>query len=189
MYKQLGSSSHGRAYKRSGNGHQVAELLAEPQLGLSLIAGASGLENQLTSAHTSDLPRLWEWVTGGEILMTNGMSIPEDAEGQIEMARALAGAGAQGLAIGAKMHAPELKPEFLAVCDELSLPVVNVPFPLLFTAIARSVATASQSERIRRLRQTARIYELLRLTSAAEGQWSALVQGIAAVLRFPHFRC
>ena len=161
----------------------VAELLAEPQLGLSLIAGASGLENQLTSAHTSDLPRLWEWVTGGEILMTNGMSIPEDAAGQVAMARSLVGAGAQALAIGAKMHAPELQPEFLAVCDELSLPIVNVPFPLPFTAIARSVATASQSEEFRRLRQTARIYELLRLPSAAEGQWAALVQGIATVLK------
>ena len=45
----------------------VAELLAEPQLGLSLLAGSAGLGNRVTWAHTSDLPRLWEWVTGGEL--------------------------------------------------------------------------------------------------------------------------
>jgi purine catabolism regulator len=36
----------------------VAELIAEPQLGLSLIAGSEGLGNRITWAHTSDLPRL-----------------------------------------------------------------------------------------------------------------------------------
>ena len=64
----------------------VAELLAEPQLGLSLLAGSDGLQQRITWAHTSDLPRLWEWVTGGEIMMTNGLSIPADPAGQAGLA-------------------------------------------------------------------------------------------------------
>ena len=84
----------------------VAELLAEPQLGLSLLAGSAGLGNRITWAHTSDLPRLWEWVTGGELMMTNGLSIPADPEGQVELAEALVNAGASALAIGEQMHAP-----------------------------------------------------------------------------------
>jgi len=158
----------------------VAELLAEPQLGLSLIAGSEGLGNRITWAHTSDLPRLWEWVTGGEIMMTNGLSIPADAPGQVELAHALVDAGASGLAIGEKMHAPPLQPEFLEACNALSLPLINVPYPLPFIAIARTVAESSLLEESRRLRQTARIYDLLRLTDTTGNHWQSLVQGVAA---------
>src|SRR3954469_25231764 len=81
----------------------VAELVAEPQLGLTLLAGSAGNGNPITWAHTSDLPRLWEWVTGGELMMTNGLSIPADAQGQVAFAEALVDAGASALAIGEKM--------------------------------------------------------------------------------------
>ncbi|GAA5194513.1 PucR family transcriptional regulator [Arthrobacter gyeryongensis] len=160
----------------------VAELLAEPQLGLTLLAGAGGVANRVTWAHTSDLPRLWEWVTGGELMMTNGLSIPADAKGQVELAEALIKAGASALAIGEKMHAPELLPAFLEACDKLPLPVINVPYPLPFIAIARSVAEASLLEESRRLRQTARIYDLLRTAGTSEDHWQSLLQGLASEL-------
>lgn len=159
----------------------VAELLVEPQLGLSLLAGSKGLGNRITWAHTSDLPRLWEWVTGGEIMMTNGLSIPPDAAGQVELAESLVKAGASALAVGEKMHAPQLLPEFLDACNALPLPVINVPYPLPFIAIARSVAESSLLEESRRLRQTARIYDLLRLAGAGN-HWQKLLQGVAAEL-------
>lgn len=159
----------------------VAELIAEPQLGLSLIAGSEGIGKAITWAHTSDLPRLWEWVTGGELMMTNGLSIPADAAGQVDLAKRLVDAGASALAIGEKMHAPQLLPEFLDACDALPLPVINVPYPLPFIAIARSVAESSLMEESRRLRQTARIYDLLR--RAGNGNhWQTLLNGAAAEL-------
>jgi hypothetical protein len=34
----------------------------------------------VTWTHTSDLPAPWRWLTGGELLMTNGMSFPEDGD-------------------------------------------------------------------------------------------------------------
>ena len=160
----------------------IAELLAEPQLGLTLIAGAGGLENRITWAHTSDLPRPWEWVTGGEIMMTNGMSIPADAAGQVALAEALVAAGASGFAIGEKMHAPPMCPEFLSACDRLAFPLLSVPFPLPFIAIARSVAESSMFEESQRLRQTARIYDLLRHNRTSASEWHELMVGVAANL-------
>ena len=160
----------------------VAELLAEPQLSLSLLAGEAGLENAVLWAHTSDLPRLWEWITGGELMMTNGLSIPAEAAGQVELAQALVRAGASALAIGEKMHAPELRPEFLAACNDLPLPVINVPYPLPFIAIARTVAESSLLEESRRLRQTARIYDLLRLAGASAELWRDILAGLESEL-------
>ncbi|MDD7834139.1 MULTISPECIES: PucR family transcriptional regulator [Paenarthrobacter] len=160
----------------------VAELVAEPQLGLTLLAGSAGTGNRITWAHTSDLPRLWEWVTGGELMMTNGLSIPADSDGQVELAEALVDAGASALAIGEKMHAPPLTVEFLAACERLALPLINIPYPLPFIAIARSVAESSLLEESRRLRQTARVYDLLRTAGASEDHWQSLVLRLATEL-------
>ncbi|MDQ0213452.1 PucR family transcriptional regulator [Arthrobacter bambusae] len=160
----------------------VAELVAEPQLGLTFLAGSAGRDNRITWAHTSDLPRLWEWVTGGELMMTNGLSIPADPQGQVALAEALVDAGASALAIGEKMHAPELLPEFLAACEQLPLPLISIPYPLPFIAIARTVAEASLLEESRRLRQTARVYDLLRTAGTIEDHWQGLLQGLAAEL-------
>lgn len=160
----------------------VAELIAEPQLGLTLLAGSAGLDNRITWAHTSDLPRLWEWVTGGELMMTNGLSIPADPVGQVALAEALMDSGASALAIGEKMHAPPLTQEFVAACENLPLPLINIPYPLPFIAIARSVAESSLLEESRRLRQTARVYDLLRTAGASEDHWQSLVQRLATEL-------
>lgn len=156
----------------------VKELLDEPQLGLQLVAGAQGLGHSITWSHTSDLPNLWEWVSPGVLLMTNGLSIPSDPAGQVHLAQALANAGAVALAVGEKMHSPDFSDEFLKACDSLPLPLVSVPYPLPFMAISRSIAEASLLEESRRIKQTARIYDLLRKATTPGETWSQLLEGI-----------
>ncbi|GAA1877782.1 PucR family transcriptional regulator [Paeniglutamicibacter psychrophenolicus] len=161
----------------------VKELLDEPQLGLRLLAGADGLGHPVTWSHTSDLPQLWEWVSPGVLLMTNGLSIPAKPEAQVHLARSLVAAGAVALAVGEKMHAPEFSDQFLAACDALPLPLVSVPYPLPFMAISRSIAEASLLEESRRIKQTARIYDLLRKATTPGETWSQLLTGIGKEIR------
>jgi purine catabolism regulator len=80
------------------------------------------------------------------------------------------------------MHAPPLTAEFLEACNTLPLPLINIPYPLPFIAIARSVAESSLLEESRRLRQTARVYDLLRTAGASEDHWQSLVQRLATEL-------
>lgn len=157
----------------------VAELLSEPQLGLSLIAGRGGIDRTVAWSHTSDLPNVWEWVSPGVLLMTNGLSIPADPELQVQLAQSLVQAGAVALAVGEKMHAPDFSPEFLDSCNGLPLPLISVPYPLPFMAISRSIAEANLLEESRRIKQTARIYDLLRKATTPGETWSQLIEGIS----------
>ncbi|ASN40018.1 PucR family transcriptional regulator [Arthrobacter sp. 7749] len=161
----------------------VAELLSEPQLGLELLAGSGGLGVDITWSHTSDLPNLWEWVSPGVLLMTNGLSIPADPSLQVQLAQSLVGAGAVGLAVGEKMHAPDLAPEFIEACNALPLPLISVPYPLPFMAISRSIAEATLLEESRRIKQTARIYDLLRKATTPGETWTQLLDGISEELK------
>ncbi|MFL4472403.1 PucR family transcriptional regulator [Paeniglutamicibacter sp. MACA_103] len=161
----------------------VKELLDEPQLGLQLVAGGRGLGHAITWSHTSDLPNLWEWVSPGVLLMTNGLSIPAEPDAQVQLAASLVDAGAVALAVGEKMHSPDFSDEFLAACDNLPLPLVSVPYPLPFMAISRSIAEASLLEESRRIKQTARIYDLLRKATTPGETWSQLLSGIGEEIR------
>lgn len=156
----------------------VAELLSEPHLGLELLAGAGGLDHAIAWSHTSDLPNLWEWVSPGVLLMTNGLSLPADPDMQVQMAHSLVEAGAVALAVGEKMHAPDLSPDFLDICNALPLPLISVPYPLPFIAISRSVAEANLLEESRRIKQTARIYDLLRKATTPGETWAQLIGDI-----------
>ena len=144
----------------------VGELLEMPHLRLSLHSGESGLDRTVSWTHTTDLPEPWRWVAGGELLMTNGMSMPRTASGQEELLRQLVEHGAAALAIGAEMYAPPLTKRLRSVSDELSFPVLWVAFPMPFVSISRTVAEATLLEQSQRLIRTERIYRALQLVSA-----------------------
>ena len=79
-----------------------------PHLQLRLHSGQDGLDREVTWTHTSDLPDPWQWITGGELLMTNGMSFPSGAADQERLLEELQRVGASALAIGEKMFCPRL---------------------------------------------------------------------------------
>src|SRR4051812_35288680 len=121
----------------------VADLLEMPHMRLRLHSGAGGLGRDVTWTHTSDLPAPWSWLTGGELLMTNGMSFPADGDEQGDLVERLVEAGASGLAIGEEMYCPPLTEEFAETSDRLEFPVLLVEYPMPFVAISRAVAAAN----------------------------------------------
>lgn len=58
----------------------VAQLVEFPHLRLSLVAGDGGSGNTIRWAHSSDHPHPEQWLTGGELLLRNGETIPADAD-------------------------------------------------------------------------------------------------------------
>ncbi|MGW1679165.1 PucR family transcriptional regulator [Saccharopolyspora sp. NPDC002376] len=152
-------------------GITVGELLEIPHLRLRLHSGSAGLNNTVSWTHTCDLPEPWEWITGGEMLMTNGMSLPSSAEDQEKLVERLVEAGASALAIGERMHCPPLRQQLEQASERLRLPVLWIRYPLPFVAISRAVAEATLLEQSQRLIKTQRIYDAIRrTTSRGSGQ-------------------
>jgi purine catabolism regulator len=144
----------------------VGDLVERPHLRLRVHSGAAGLDRKVLWTHVSDLPEPWRWVTGGELLLTNGLSFPKSARDQGEMIHRLLDAGVAGLAIGEKMYCPPLTRTFDRVSDRMRFPVLWVEYPLPFGLISRSVAEATLIDQSQRLMRTVRIYDLLRRQTA-----------------------
>ncbi|WP_285030615.1 PucR family transcriptional regulator [Mycolicibacterium sp. lyk4-40-TYG-92] len=167
----------------------VRELLDMPHLQLRLHSGKAGLDRQVTWTHTSDLPEPWQWVSSGELLMTNGMSFPADADGQETLLDELHRIGASGLAIGEQMYCPKLTGRFTQASERLGLPVLWIRYPMPFVAISRAIAEATLLEQSQRLMRTARIYDALRRTTGGDVARSRTADALTKELRCPVFVC
>src|SRR5688572_30799987 len=139
----MGRSAKGPLYDRLTVAITVAELVAVPFLKMRFHAGTGGGDRLVAWAHTSDLPNATEWLAPGEMLMSNGLNLPEEAQGQVSFLAELAATGLSGLALGDDMHAPALSPELLERADELAFPVLAIPRDVPFVAVSRTVANAN----------------------------------------------
>jgi PucR family transcriptional regulator, purine catabolism regulatory protein len=145
----------------------VRELLQLPHLRLTLLAGEAGLDRQVSWVHSSDLPNPWQWLEPAELLLTNQEGlIPGDAA-QVRFLERLAETGASGMGVGVGMGGPPVSAQAARRADELTFPLISVPYSVPFTAVARAVADANGREEARLLGLVARLYELLRASVIA----------------------
>ncbi|MDQ2758192.1 MAG: PucR family transcriptional regulator [Actinomycetota bacterium] len=145
----------------------VDELVRSPALQLSVVAGGAGLGRRVAWAHVSELEDPSPWLLGGELLMTTGIAVPRTAARQADYLRRLDDGGVSALAVSEGLHVPRLSAAMLEVARERSIPVLRVPLPVPFVAIAQEVAGAVQSEMHRRLTAQLHVFGALR-TLAAE---------------------
>ena len=142
--------------------YRVADLADTPHLRLVVRAGSDGLARPVSWAQTSDLEEPWSWLAGGELLMKNGRTLPDSARGQTALIRGLSEKGICGMVIGLDSATPELTEPAVAVADELSFPVLTVPYSVGFAAIGRAVAEAAAAGESRRIVLTERVYDIIR---------------------------
>lgn len=164
-------------------GITVGELLQIPHLRLRLHSGGAGLHREVGWTHTSDLPHPWQWLSTGDLLMTNGMSFPASAADQEQYVDELVHVGTSALAIGEQMHCPALTARFTKASDRCGLPVLWIRYPMPFVSISRAVAEATLLEQSHRLMRTARIYDAIRDTTTAGLQRSRIAAALTRELR------
>ncbi|WP_327242172.1 PucR family transcriptional regulator [Streptomyces sp. NBC_01320] len=160
----------------------VEDLLELPHLRLHLYCGSEGKDRAVSWTHVSDLPDPWRWLTGGDLLLTNGMSFPSEPGQQAALIEKLDDAGASGLAIGEKMYCPPLTDEFVAASERLRFSVLMVDYPMPFVAISQAVAAANLLEQSDRLVRTERIYRTVQRMVASDDGASVLCGPLAQVL-------
>jgi PucR family transcriptional regulator, purine catabolism regulatory protein len=161
----------------------VEELVAIPYLRTWLHAGAGGASRTIGWAHSCEVPNPWDWFDEGDLLMTNGFSLPADADGQVDFLLQLAETGLSGVAIGEGQAAPPLTETMLSRAEELQFPILFTAYEVPFIAISRVVAEANQHEEQRRLVRTVRLYDRLREWMVNDRDSSVLIEKLAKELR------
>lgn len=139
----------------------VREIIAQPQLRIELVAGMRGLDNTVTWAHSSDLPDPSGWLSGGEMVMKNGRSLPRRAVDQVDFVASLVHAGARALVIGMDDQTPRFTDKMIDLAESSRFPLLRVPFSVPFAVIGRAVADRVARPEAGGIDRIARIYALI----------------------------
>jgi purine catabolism regulator len=156
----------------------VRELTEIPYLRTRIHAGAAGADRRIGWAHSIEIPRPWEWLEEGDLLMTVGLGIPEGSAEQVTYVEQLAAVGASGVAIGEEMHAPPLTPAMIEAADRVELPLLFTAFEVPFVQISRAVAASDQDADHERLVRAVRIYDRARVAVVQGSSSEMLLRGL-----------
>jgi purine catabolism regulator len=137
----------------------LAALIADPILDTSVIAGASGLDQPVRWAQTSEMADPWAWLGPGELLMTVGLSLPEDAAGQRRFVQRASAAGIVGMTVGEDGITPPLTQAMRDEADACGFPILSTGPTTPFAVIARTVAAANASEQSKSVLVLSRLYQ------------------------------
>lgn len=118
----------------------VTSLLERPDLELHVLAGRDGLDREVRWAHVIELANPVPWLRGGELVLTIGIGVPGDEDGQRAYVRGLAERGCAGLGFAQGEIMDELPAPVLEEADAQELPVLaafgNTPFMAIIEAVA-----------------------------------------------------
>ncbi|MFF4853065.1 helix-turn-helix domain-containing protein [Streptomyces sp. NPDC001194] len=155
----------------------LAALLADRELGLRHLAGPA--EADVHGVHASEMADPSPYLLGGELLLTAGAELGADPDGYVSR---LVAAGAAALGFGVAPVHEEVPAALAAACARYGLPLVEVPPPTPFTAVARSVWRLMAQARTRELRRVAEVQQSLAAAAARPDPVGAVLARLAASL-------
>jgi len=139
----------------------IGDLVEIKALRLTVAGGAAGLDRPIRWVHTSELNDPTPWLSGGEMLLTTGMGLAGPPAQQRSFIRRLVKAELAGLGFGLGFGFDEVPEALVRAADRESFPVVAVPYPVPFIAIAEAVSSRLSEERIREAQMSVEIHESL----------------------------
>src|SRR5687768_11928508 len=143
-------------------------------MGLSLAAGAGGAGAPVRWVHCTELADPTSWLSGGELILTTGIQLP-DAPAQQSFVRRLAGHGLAGVGLGTGFDHPRLPQAMVDEARRRDFPLFEVPYELPFIALTEKAFGHLVNEQ----------YGMLRSAIAVQGRLERLVlegRGLDAVV-------
>lgn len=110
-------------------GYSIADLLKSPDIkGIRLVAGARGVENEISRTNIMDNPDTFDWLIAGEFLLSTGYIFRDDADMQRNIVRRLAEIRCAGLGIKAQRYLREIPACMVEEAEQCGLPLIELPF-------------------------------------------------------------
>ena len=119
-------------------------------LDVRVVAGEAGLDRAVRWVHISELADPTPWLSGGELLLTTGLQLGDDAQQRDYVAR-LVERGLTGLGFGAGFsHDARAAARCAAAAEAHGFPLFEVPYELPFIAVTEKAFTPAGQRAVRR---------------------------------------
>ncbi len=131
----------------------VRSLVGQPSMRLSLLTEDAAIDQPLTWVHVSELDDPTPFLSGGELLLTTGLTHRDEADdapswdGYLQR---LSAAGVVGLGFGTGLSHDQVPAALVVAARRHGVPLIEVPRSTPFIAISRAVSPPSPQTSTRR---------------------------------------
>lgn len=135
-----------------------------------LLAGASGLDREITWVKVLESPETIDWLAPGELLLTVAFAIKDDRTAQASLVRDLARVGSSGLVIKPQRYLHEIPAEMLGQADEFGIPLIRIPEDVSYLEIMAPILERIINAQNAQLRRSIEIHrQFTHLAVTGEG--------------------
>ena len=135
-------------------------------------------DNAIRWVHISELDDPTPFLSGGELLLTNGINLKTAAR-QRKFVRLLAEADAAGIGLAVGLDHADLPPAMVEEAEARNLPLFELPFELPFIAVTRWASTRLINEGYQALERSVEVHALLEGLVLAERGLPEIMRAIA----------
>lgn len=144
----------------------LSQLLELPDLGLTLLQAGQG-DPELSWASITELLSLSDYLEGGEIIMTTGLTLSADDPGWLDFVAGLSRARIAAIGFGVGVNHERVPTPLLRAASTYRVALFEIPLPVPFIAVTKAVAGLMRSDELRAARSALQVQ--LRLLDSARG--------------------
>lgn len=124
-----------------------------------VLAGEGGLDKRVSTVSVMDAPDIYNWMKGGEFLITTGYIMRDNPLELKELVIKLSENGAAALGIKVGRFIEELPEEVKEIGDKLNFPIIHIPKDYAFTDIINPVLSRIVNTQAKRLLMSEEIHK------------------------------
>lgn len=157
----------------------VRELLRDLDVGV--LAGEANLDAPVRWVHISELADPTPWLSGGELLLTTGLSLPSAAEQRAYVAQ-LADHGLAGLGFGVGFGHEAVPEALIEAAAERDFPLIEIPYDTPFIAVTEKAFARLVNEQYALLQRSIAVQERLQRIVLSERGLDAIAAALATLI-------
>src|SRR5699024_4736765 len=124
-----------------------------------VIAGKGGLERNISTVSVMDAPDIYNWMKGGEFLITTAYIMKGDPLELKDLVIKLDKNGASALGLKLGRFIMELPLEVKETADKLNFPIIYIPVSYAFTDVINPVLASIVNTQAKKLEMSEKIHK------------------------------
>lgn len=166
----------------------VSDVLALPELRAgrpSVVAGTTGLDEPVRWIHAAEITDIAHLLAGGELVLTTGIALPEDARALADYVDTLADAHVTGLAVELVQRWTQPPAALVEAAERRELPLIALRNETRFVAVTEAVAALIRDAQLAELREAERIHESFTALTVSGAEPGDVLAEVAASVLVP----
>lgn len=179
------TDSAGKSEPLSSGAPTLAEIIALPAMARGdpeVLAGATALGRRVRWVHVGELADIASLLSGGELVLTTGIALPEDSEGLTRFVDGLAGVDAAGLVIElGRRYTLQVPDALVGAARHHELPLIVLRRQVRYVEVTEAVHSRIVNAQLSELQASNEIHRVFTELSVRGAEIEDVIREVARV--------